>query len=198
MNEPLVTDINFLVDDLFARIKATAHNERYALYGHSLGGLIAGLLARKIVANRYVTPVHVFITGTCGPSASVRSEKKRHLLEKGEFIEEIRRLNGSPEEILQNDELLNYYEPILRADFAVSETYRHQESDPVEIPFTVITGTEEDMSEADVRLWQKETTVPVDFRRFPGNHFFIFKYPDKIIEVLSRKLMQLNHMQYGW
>ena len=109
-------------------------------------------------------------------------------MDQQEFIAEIRDLGGMPDEILNSEELLYFFEPILRSDFKISENYIHEQSVPLNIPITVITGTEEDMELEDIQLWQKETTHVVDFKRMPGKHFFIFQHPFKVMEIISRKL----------
>ncbi|MBC9909496.1 thioesterase II family protein [Chitinophaga varians] len=195
MSEPLKEDIRQLVHDLYLQVEHKLDRAPYAIYGHSMGGLLCYLLARKIREEGRMPPVHLFITGTSGPAALSRTEKKRHLLDKKSFIEEIRNLNGSPDEILQNDELLDFIEPILRADFKVSENYAHTRQEPLDIPVTVITGTREDMKPEDIRLWQQEARNPVDFRRMPGHHFFIFKYPYEIVSIIAKKLL-VHHKSY--
>jgi external thioesterase TEII len=189
MKEQLVSDVHALVDDLYRQVKSVVGKEKYAIYGHSLGGLMAYLLILKLSESNHNQPEHIFITGTTGPSSSSRLEKKRSLLSKSEFINEIKNLGGMPDEILQNEELLNYLEPILRNDFKVSETYIHKDRAPLNIPMTVITGTEEDMKNEDILLWQNETNLPVDFKQMQGGHFFIFKHIDNILETISEKLI---------
>lgn len=178
-----------LVSDLYQQVKNIVDQGSYAIYGHSMGGLAAILLARKLADNNHPPPIHIFITGTTGPSAPSREEKKRHLLGKKEFITEIRELEGSPDEILDNEELLNYFEPILRADFTISENYTYHEHEPLDIPLTVITGMQEDMTTEDIQLWQKESKYRVDFRRMPGKHFFIFNQSFRILEIISKKIL---------
>ncbi len=188
MKDILLSDINDLADDIYRQISPLINDQNYAIYGHSLGGLMTYLVTLKLLENNHKPPVHLFISGTTGPSAISRTEKKRHLLEKKEFIEAIRELDGMPEEILNNDELLHYFEPILRSDFKVSENYIYQERPRLNLPFTVITGTEEDMELTDIELWQKETNQVVDFKRMPGKHFFIFQHSFKMVEIISKKL----------
>ena len=188
MKEALVSDINELVEDVYLQIIPHIKEKQYAIYGHSLGGLMTYLLTKKLIENNHQQPVQLFVTGTTGPSAISRTEKKRHLLEKIEFIEEIRLLNGMPEEILANAELLEYFEPILRSDFKVSENYVHIENTPFNIPLTVITGTEEEMQIEDIELWQKVTMHPVEFNTMLGNHFFIYDHVTKILEMICKKL----------
>jgi surfactin synthase thioesterase subunit len=185
----LLSDINALADNLYNQISNEIGNNNYGLYGHSMGGLMSYLLTLKILENNKQAPSHLFITGTTGPSAPSRQEeKKRYLLDKKEFIEEIKELDGMPEEILQNEELLYYFEPILRSDFKLSENYMYQDHAPLNIPITVITGTDEDMELEDVQLWQKETTFKVDFKKMPGKHFFIFKHTQIVVDIISKKL----------
>lgn len=189
LSEPLKEDVDQLVQDLYTQIEDRLEQSPYAIYGHSMGGLMAYLLTRKIIENGKTPPLHLFITGTPGPAASSRTERKRHLMDKKTFIEEVRSLNGSPDEILQNDELLEYIEPILRADFKVSENYNYLREGMLNIPMTVITGTSENIKQEEILLWQKETQMAVDFRRMPGHHFFIFKYPYEIIQIIAKKLV---------
>jgi len=188
IKEPLTTDTDALVNDIYQQIQKNMDRAEYAIYGHSMGGLIAFLVTRKLIENNDKLPLHIFITGTSGPSSAARSAKNRHLLPKEEFIQELKDLDGIPDEILQNEELLSFIEPILRADFKICETYQYTDSNPLTIPFTVITGTDEDMESADIQLWQKETESVVDFRQLPGKHFFIFKYPRVIVDIISKKL----------
>ena len=188
IKEPLLSSTNALVDDLYKQIENIVDDNEYAIYGHSLGGLMTYLLTRKLIENGQRPPVHLFITGTTGPSSLSRIEKKRHLLPHAEFIQELKDLKGMPDEILKSDELLEYCEPILRSDFMASEKYIHEEFAPLDVPITVITGTEEEMENSDIALWQKETTHAVDFKKFPGNHFFIYQHVPAIIQIISNKI----------
>ncbi len=188
IREPLISDTSALVEDLYRSIAELVDKDQYAIYGHSLGGLISYLLSRKLVENGHRPPVHLFVTGTTGPSSTSRTEKKRHLLPKQEFIQELKDLQGMPDEILNNDELLEYYEPILRSDFKASENYIYKSCEPFDIPITVITGSEEDMEEEDIKLWQKETKQIVHFKSFPGGHFFIYNHAREIVQIITNKL----------
>ncbi|MEO6637124.1 MAG: thioesterase domain-containing protein [Ginsengibacter sp.] len=188
IREPLLSDTQALVNDLYKEIEPMVDANEYAIYGHSLGGLMTYLLTRKLVENGHRPPLHLFVTGTTGPSSLSRIEKKRHLLPKAEFIQELKDLKGMPDEILASDELLEYCEPILRSDFMASEKYIHEECEPFDIPITVITGHQEEMESTDIALWQKETIRPVDFKKFPGNHFFIYQHIPAIIQIISNKI----------
>jgi len=189
--DPLLTDMTGLVDYLYPEVKQSIGQRQYAFYGHSMGGPVAFFMIKKLLADGIRPPVHLFVTSCTGPSAPPDG-KKRFLMDKATFIQEIRDLDRCPEEILADDELLEYFEPILRADFQVSETFTHAVGPPLDIPITVITGTDEDMPVEEIRLWQYETSLPVDFSTMPGKHFFIFDYPFELMEIVARKLLFQN------
>lgn len=188
MKEAPLSDIHDLVNEAYQQITPHIKSHDYAIYGHSMGGLMAYLLTHKLIANGFKKPVHLFITGTSGPSAMSRFDKIRHKLPHDEFIAEMKILDGIPEEILSNPELLGFFEPILRADFQACETYKYVPVEPLDIPITVITGSEEDMKTEDIRLWQTETTAPTKFVQLPGKHFFIHKYPFEIVQIIAKTL----------
>lgn len=189
MRDPLLRNMNAITDDLYKQVRNTVDGQPYAIYGHSMGGLAAFLLTHKLLRHGHRAPLHLFITGTTGPSSITRGSVKRHMMGKKEFIQEIIDLDGMPGEILANKEMMEYFEPILRADFTATETYAYEEAPPLDIPMTVITGTEEDMEREDIRLWQKETTHVVDFRQMTGKHFFIFRHAQEIVEIIAEQLV---------
>lgn len=196
--ESLLRDTESLVNDLYRQMRPVIRDDpHYALYGHSMGGLMGYLLARKLSEMEACIPVHLFVSGTAGPAAISRRAEKRHLLADPEFIEEIGRLKGCPPKMLQNEELLSYFLPILRADFTATENYVHRAQTRLDIPISVFTGNEEDLSTEEIRTWQLETKRSVKFHSLPGDHFFILKNPEGIIRILAKTLaLDIKSLRY--
>jgi surfactin synthase thioesterase subunit len=192
VKEALSTDLEELIDDLYKQFLSISDTAPYVIYGHSMGGLLTYLLTKKILSNGGKAPLHLFITGTSGPSSPGRLEKKRSLMGKEEFIQEIKDFGGMPDEILQSEELLFFFEPILRADFAVSENYKHKPEPPFNIPVTVITGTDEDLKKEEIEAWQHESSLPIDFKVLSGGHFFIYQHVDRIIYIIAKTLSSVR------
>ena len=101
-------DIDELTNDLYDQVRPAAQPGRICHLRHSLGGLMAYKLARKLVSAGHQPPLHFFITGTTGPSASPVL-RKNVIFRQNEFLAEIRDLDGMPDEILNNEELLYYF-----------------------------------------------------------------------------------------
>ncbi|GAA4316727.1 alpha/beta fold hydrolase [Mucilaginibacter gynuensis] len=196
INEDLCADAATIVDDLYKQALTIIHKGEYAIYGHSLGGMLAHLLALKLVENNQPLPVHIFITGTPGPSAPSRTTKKRHLLPKKEFIAEVKSLGGMPDEILASEDMLDFLEPILRNDFKLSETYNYSNKPALNIPLTVITGTDEDLEKKEILLWEKESNSGVEFIEMEGNHFFILQHQAAILQTIQNTISKLIKSPY--
>ena len=183
-SEPLLTTLSDMADDLYRQIRDRLEGA-YAIYGHSLGADVGYLLVKRIIRERFPLPQRLFVSGREAPS--LRGKKKdRHLLPRAEFIEVLKRFEGTTREVLENQEMMDLFEPVLRADFQALDAYAYEKTEPFDVPITVMRGSEENVSRDDVLKWQDETTQKIDFLEFTGGHFFIFSHAEQIGRILSR------------
>ena len=176
-----------IIDDVLPKVKHLLYKP-YAIYGHSMGATVSYLLCQKIRLLGLPLPLRIFISGTDAPS--VPPKKIRHHLSKSEFIEEIRRLGGLPDDIINSPELLDYFEPLLRADFRITEIYNYEKVAPLNIPITIMFGEDEDMEEADILKWQEESVYPIKVKKFKGNHFFIYENAKEISDIINNEIIE--------
>src|SRR5258707_2519146 len=108
----------------------------YALYGHSMGALISFELGRELFRRHGAGPAHLFISGHCAPQ-DARKEPPLSNLPHDEFIIELKRLNGTPRNVLDNRELMDIFVGVLRADFKVVEHYEYRPGNPLSCPMQV-------------------------------------------------------------
>ena len=188
IREPLVTDLEVLVEDLYADLYPQLNDGPYAIYGHSMGALLTHLLTKKILVDDDIrNPLHLFLTGCRGPSVA-DSEPGKHLLPKDQFIQKLIDYGGSPDEILQDKQLINFFEPIIRADFQAIESHQYVPSEPHEVPMTVMIGNQEVTTSEMAKAWQKESSIPINFFEFEGKHFFIFDHENEIMKIMTTTL----------
>lgn len=178
--EPLVSEIaSFLLPYL---------NKPFAFFGHSMGGLICFEVARLLRRNYGKNPVHLFISGRSAPQIT-HCDPPIHALSEPEFLEELRLFNGTPEAVLQNIELMQLLLPILRADFAVLETYTYTNELPLESPITTFGGLQDkEVSVEYLVAWGEQTTSSFELEMFPGDHFFIHSAQHLLLQSIAQKL----------
>src|SRR5947209_3741674 len=102
--EPLLKVLDPIINDGFEKIKDNLH-EPYAFYGHSMGTIVCYLVTKRIIEEGLPQPVHLFLSGRGGPSV-VYSEPARYLLPKEKFRAQLREMGGSPDDVLNDEELM--------------------------------------------------------------------------------------------
>ena len=174
-DEILIRDLHQLVKHVFLNwIKPLNLKRRYIIFGHSMGALIAYLLIQQLVDANLQLPIHLIVSGREGPMF-VDDEKPYYSLPSPEFRKKIMEYGGISESVLEDMEIMSYIEPILRADFEAVETYQPKPMALIDIPITVLHGSEEDIKLESLLLWEKVSKGSVKIKEMNGNHFFIFE-----------------------
>lgn len=177
--------------DALARELAPWLDRPFAFFGHSLGAVVAFELARRLRRDGRHAPLHLFASGRPAPHLP-DDEPPLHALPDDELLVELRRLRGTPDEVLQNTELMELLLPLLRADFAASETYVCAPEPPLVVPISAYGGREDvDVPEERLAAWREQTTAAFRHVMFPGDHFFQVENRDLVLEELSRELHHL-------
>ncbi|HSV66000.1 MAG TPA: alpha/beta fold hydrolase [Mycobacteriales bacterium] len=184
--EPVVDSMEPLVSRLLAGL-AGQLDRPVALFGHSMGALIAFELATRLRVLGH-EPVHVFVSGCRAPYLPRRSAD-RHMLPDPEFIASVRELNGIPPELADNADFLDLVLPTLRGDFTLVETYRYRDQPPLRCPVSVLGGLgDSEVSQADLAAWSRHTTGPCQVHLLPGDHFFVDTARPALLRLVSAKL----------
>jgi medium-chain acyl-[acyl-carrier-protein] hydrolase len=163
----------------------------FALLGHSMGALIAFELARRMRRDGIRAPLCLFVSGRGSPR-SPRRGQPLHTAPPDVLIHALHRLNGTPEAILQNAEVMEVLIPLLRADFALSETYEYVVDSPLECPISALGGLDDAGTDREVlQAWHEETVGGFRWRLLPGDHFFLHSARSQLVEAVYSDLCLL-------
>ena len=174
--------------EALAQALAPLLGKPFAFFGHSLGALVGFELARQLRRQSGVQPVRLFVSADRAPQIPHRG-RPIHALPEEEFLGELRRLNGIPKKVLEDVELMQIMIPVLRADFAVYETYAYSFEPPLNCPISTFGGLQDDrVSRGDLEAWRDQTSVSFSLRMFPGDHFFLHAAQPLLLQVLSQEL----------
>jgi medium-chain acyl-[acyl-carrier-protein] hydrolase len=189
MSEPGYTYIQDAVEEVADTIKSLLDKPFY-LFGHSMGSLISFELARFLQQHNLPQPQHLFISAKRGPRAPRRAANDDiHALPDREFLAGIKKLGGTPDEVLQNEELMELFLPMLRADFTLLETYQYAPAPPLACPISAYCGTEDkEVSKEEMAGWQEQTSSTFKLVMIPGTHFFIHSQQELLLKYISQEV----------
>jgi medium-chain acyl-[acyl-carrier-protein] hydrolase len=179
--EPLVPDV--------AQALQPYLDKPFAFFGHSMGALISFELARWLRRQDKPEPLHLFVAGHGAPQIPA-TDPYTFDLPEAEFIEELRRLNGTPKEVLLHTELMQLRMPLLRADFELTQTYTYTAEPPLTCPISAFGGlADEEVKRELIEQWREQTRSSFSLSMFPGDHFFLNTARQQLLHTLSRELL---------
>ena len=176
-------DMVSLVNDLSAAFREVA-DRPYVLFGHSLGSRVAYELARRYRGQ--CSPSLLIASGSAAPHYP-RMRTAIHDLPDAAFVERLRELNGTPREVLDNEELIGFLIPLLRADFQIAD--HRCEAERLDCPITVLWGTEDpEVNKEAVQGWREVSGDPCDIHQIQGDHFFLERNRPAVLEKVCEAL----------
>lgn len=184
-NEKFLTRIDRVMDDVWERVAPSLTGD-FALFGNSMGSLIAWLLVHRLKAAGRPMPLHFFAASRMAPQAYPFNPGRTEP-DPEAFWDMIRGYGGSSD-FVDNPEFRSLFEPMLRADFAVLESYAPMDTPRLDIPATVLFGRDDRYGANERATWQELFSGGAEEHLFDGGHFFVYEQPDAVLGVMRDAL----------
>ena len=191
-DEAPLTRMDSLVEVIAAELVAvrggTLGDRPFALFGHSMGALVAFELARQLRDRHGLAVSGLLVAGRGaphlpdpGPALACGSEPA--------LVAELQRLGGMPADVLDDPGRRARMLRLIRADFAVCETYAYQVAAPLDCPIAIFGGIEDfDWPLDTLEAWREHTTSTACAYTFAGGHFFIDTVREAFLKQLAASL----------
>ncbi len=190
MKEPFYDTVAQAAEDISTMILAQLEpGEPYAIYGHSMGALLAYETYFALKARGAHEPEHMFFSGRKAPHDEMEKSEYYKLPEE-EFLKVVFHYGGNTREIMGNRELLDLFVPILRADFKIAELYEYREHpNKIQCECTVVNGrSDPSISKSRVVLWSELIEGYCQYRWISGEHFFISENVEATAKLINEVL----------
>lgn len=187
ISERCVENFDDLVEHL-CEVCERHSSGRYALYGHSMGGLIAYGMAMRWRSLARPLPEFLFASGSPAP----KRRDPGYFVGKNTdaaLIGELRKQGGTPEEVFEDAEMLRITLDTLRTDYRLCAGYQHRDAAPLAVPIHVLAGRRDDIEADRILAWEAETCARFSVHWFDGGHFFIREYEAEILNAVARHLL---------
>lgn len=180
--EPLQVDMPRLAarlaDELAPRI-----NGPYLMLGHSVGGVVALEVAHALLAQGVGAPSALIVAASTAPRQR-NGDPQAQPMSDAQLIAELRRLDGTPQAVLEDPELLAMVLPVLRADFLLGDRYQPPLREPLPSALHVFGGREDSVGVSALAAWEAECSGPFELEMCPGGHFFLHRQRDDFLRRL--------------
>jgi pyochelin biosynthesis protein PchC len=200
LNELANTCMHTLVQTLLPSLQALDHTP-YVLLGHSMGAAVAFELTLRLQDTPHA-PRALLLSSHPPPDAVVPTQL--HQQDDAALWQELTRIGGTSQALLQHTELLRMLAPTLRADYTAIETHQFDDTARIDLPVVVCTGDDDpDVPVTGLPGWQRFCTQTVVTHVFQGGHFYLAQHHVQLIglmqELLAPALAMLsNEPEVSW
>lgn len=186
-HEPFLDSIEAIADRVVELLSGST-DLPFALFGHSMGALVAYEVTRGLLA-RGVAVTGLFVSGRRAPSVH-RAENVHTRTDDG-VVAELRRLAGTELDLLGDEDVVRMILPAVRNDYRAVETYRHVPGEPLSTPVVAFAGTADPVASVDdVAAWAEHTSAGFELVKLAGGHFFLTRHQDVILRYLTDFLLE--------
>ena len=193
INEPFVTTMKQAVDDVYNTISGDLY-EPYSIFGYSLGSWLTSELCSKIKLNGLKEPDHIFFAAKEPPHFKTKVDDY-HKLPKEQFVNEIINNGGTPKELLEDEDFIDYLLPTMRADYEILDNFIHKKNNSkFNSNITVLTGISDNIIDNEnIDEWKNYTQGSYELVNYKDGHFFIHNYTKHITNLINQTLLKYSN-----
>lgn len=185
--EPFCQNMVDIVNDVYSTMTLSLEDSMpYALFGHSMGGIIAFELAHMLRDRGQVLPKIIIISG--GPPPHYFSSNMKYIsqLPDEQLLDYLNKTGQVPTDVVEKELFIQYFLPVIRADYKVLEGYHaNLERKKLSTHLSVFYGTKDRISKEQIEEWSHYTSGRFTSYSFEGGHFFIHEKRDEVIQTIQ-------------
>jgi surfactin synthase thioesterase subunit len=179
--EPPLHGIEPLADAAAEAILAYA-DRPFAIFGHSMGALLAREVARRVPAHLLRL---IVVAGAAPPHRPVPSLAGAS---EAELVRTLGEWGGTPAAVLADPAVFRLFLPCLRADFAVADSGRRPfaPDELIDTPILALAGTSDPAAPPHTCAeWGRWTRADCTVHVVDGGHFFPFTHADQVLALVG-------------
>jgi medium-chain acyl-[acyl-carrier-protein] hydrolase len=189
--ESLLTNMDQLIESLGDAL-ISCLDRPFAFFGHSLGGRIAFAAAQRLKALGLPSPRLLAVSSSRAPGACGRNVSN---LSDEAFRLHLQDLGGTPQDLLNDEELMELMLPVLRADFLLHDSLVASPA-LLDCPILACGGLDDrEVAESDLDRWRNFTDQTFTLRLFPGGHFYLREHRRRLVSALLEQTISARPMQ---
>ena len=160
-----------------------------ALFGHSMGAVMAFELARYLQASGKPAPKHLFVSGRAWPGTGLPQDHGIDLRDDAGLLAMMEGRYGSLPASMAHPEIREMAVETLRSDLRLLDSYQYRPGLPLDCPITALTGDSDPTTRGGLAdAWRTESSVGFSSEAFAGGHFFLESQRQNVLSLISDRL----------
>ncbi|MGO5092399.1 thioesterase II family protein [Clostridium sp. LCP25S3_F10] len=189
MKEEYITNYENLVPKIAEAINNVTNGEHFSLFGHSMGAIMAFKTAFLLETKHNNKADKLIVAGRHAPIDNILDRYQTWMNDK-ELIKEIKRVNGTPKEILESEEILKILLPAIKNDYKLNESFDYKD-EVISSSIIAHFGSEDlDAQKEQMERWKMVTTREFELKEFNGNHFFLYDLGEKYYNEVVKEILK--------
>lgn len=183
--EPFSITFDDLVEQLCLE-HARLLERPYALFGHSMGGLLAYGIAARLQQWHKRLPVMLFASASPSPASDSWRFPGRDNDEV--LLRDLRHYGGAPDDVFECPEMLRFALDALAADYVICNTFRYGGAARLPVPLRILAGRDDEIRQEQLATWRNETSASFALHWFNGGHFYLRPQERDVVRLIEKEL----------
>ncbi len=184
LREPPMTDVRAMALRVAGEI-AGQPQLPYAVFGHSMGSMVAVETVRELVRRGLPPPRALGVSGIRAPHIPVPPADWG---DRERVVDRLHELEALPPHVMANPKLMDALLPSFHADLAATDAYRAQ-PEPLDVPLFAWAGAKDPASSVhEVSAWRRHTTGPFRLTVLDAGHAYLSAHAERISKPLVESL----------
>lgn len=147
-------------------------SKNYIMYGRCVGSLVA-FEAARYAQEKYGAAPELFITASGASPEDMKAPKISPDADFEEWTQQFIRYGFIRSEDLENKTFVDFYLPVLKADYILQSEYEYTGGSKLPCPVLALYGSQDDrISKSALEKWKDYTDKECTLKAIEGGHFF--------------------------
>lgn len=184
--EPFARSVDEMVDAMIPTLLKYL-DRPFAMFGHCLGAIVMFEVARRLVTDHWLFPVHLFSSGAPPPRQYMLPNIESRSDE--DFMAVLRAIGLTQQGLIDDADVMRSLLPMIKSDFGIAAKYKYTAALRLDCPITTFAADADSFAPPNVvEGWRLETSGRYSKHVYPGGHYFLVAERDPMLRIVSQEL----------
>ena len=177
--EKIAESFDELREEVLNKIYMYITKEPYAIFGHSMGGLLAYEVCVSMRQKNIKLPIHLYISSRDEPLSS-----HSYNFSDDELVQHLLGIGDENNNIYRNKRFAKIYLNRIKKDFHLLEQYLCLKPVKLDIHARIFWSKTDDTILTTISNWDNYFTGAVEYEEFSGGHFYLNSHYRNVLDII--------------